>query len=750
MTLYSVKQTTETLIRAVCLYEKALEHALNVETREGYVENLGNALWLYCYSHPNAGLTRVDHCIALHRELLELRPSGHPLRDEALHRLARALHFLAFELHLSGPEALAEAIQLNREAAQLRPVGHPDRNKTLNNLAIGLTRRFEVSGDMNALQESIVALREVLQHRPPGHPQRDCVLENLSEALTISFDYLGLYENLVESISYSREALQVRPAGHPRRYRTLNNLGVALQARFRHHGTADMEALIDSVNYHRDSLLMVPESHPERGWVMANLAAALMTWYRERGDSNTLNEAIHLLREASELFHSKKHLRDDILNDLAEALELKSENSDDLAGALLSEVEALHRKVLERRLPGHPRRVETLHNMARVLCGPQFRSWKEALALYQEALEICLRGYFARAKLLSDMSRCFLDIESPFFDILKGVGDLAESYADDFSHITQRLRSAISDVHRVEDAYQAITKSAEHSSERYITEISDHILRLYVQVIGLLPRAANLGIDCQARLLAVIGSDEIVRNAAARAIMGGRIAQAVELLEQGRGLIWSQALHLRNGGFDGVPDEKREKLEQLLHSLGHGARRLKDHGQTAEQRERDSEMRRRLNVQAEALILEIRTYPALDRFLLPPVFQTLIDALPDAFVVVVNASKLRYHGLICNGAAGLAKSIELRLPRVGLNSADLRAKLPRVVHPLSLTRGMRLDSGSSGSLQSVLSLLWSSIVQPIISQLCLQVRAIPAMMATSTNTFYCDPQDAPAPASGGV
>jgi tetratricopeptide (TPR) repeat protein len=748
MTLYSVEQTTETLLQAICLYEEALVHVLIVETREDYVENLGNALWLYCYSHRNAGPTRVSHCIALHRELLELRPSGHPLRDEALHRLARALHLLAYELHLSGPEALTEAIQLNREAAQLRPPGHPDRNKTLNNLAIGLTRRFEVSGDMSALQESIVALREVLQHRPPGHPQRDCVLENLSEALTISFDHLGLYENLVESISYSREALQLRPAGHPRRYRTLNNLGVALQARFRHHGTADMEALIESVIYHRDSLLMVPESHPERSWVMANLAAAQMTWFRERGDSNTLDEAIHLLREASGLFHSKNHLRDDLLNDLAEALELKSENSDNLA--LLSEVDALHRKVLETRLPGHPRRVETLHNMARVLCGPQFRSWEEALALYQEALDICLRGYFARAKLLSDMSRCFLDIESPFFDIVQGVRGLAEIYADDFSHITQRLRSARSDLQRVEDAYQAITKSTDHSLKGQIAEIGDHILRLYVQVIGLLPRAANFGIDCRARLRAVIGSDEIARNAAARAIMGGRIAQALELLEQGRGVFWSQSLHLRNGGFDGVPDNKREKLERLLRRLDHGARTLKDRGQTAEQREGDIEMRRRLNDQAEALILEIRAYPALDRFLLAPGFQALIDALPDGFVVVANASRLGCHGLLCNRAAGLATSIELRLPRMGLNPADLRARLPRNVNPLSLTRGMRLDSGSSGSLQSVLSLLWSSIVQPIIGKFSLQVRCIPGMMATSTDTFQSDPQVAPALASGGV
>jgi tetratricopeptide (TPR) repeat protein len=745
MATYAVSELPETLLQAVVLYEEALERSLGHETRASHVSDLGNALLLYC-SHHGTEPDRLDRCTDLHRELLNLRPSGHPHRDQALHSLSKVLHVLGFETHLSRPEALAEAIQLNREAAQLRPPGHPDREKTLNNLAICLARSYETGGDMNALAESITVLREVLRQRPRGHPRRGDTLGNLGTALLTGFHNDGSYAMLSESMSLCREALHLRPEGHPLHYRALENLANVLQSRFMHNGIVDVEASYEAEGYLRDALRAVPEAHPERRWVMTSLAATLIVRFREQGGSNILDETISLLQTAAASSPPGHHLDETLFNTLAEALELKLDQESDNV-ALLSEVISLHRTVLKARPHGHARRVDSLHSLARVLCRPQARAYEEALSLYNEALESPLKGYPTRAMVTSDMSACFLDVDSPFFDLLKGVSRLSVGYADHASPINQRLKFAVSDLRRVEDAYQATARNADPTAQAHI---DFQVKRLYVQVLGLLPRAANFGIACKARLLAVSGSDEIARNGAARAIISGDFSQSVEMLEEGRGVFWSQSLHLQTGGFEGVPEEEREKLLQLMRLLGNGARRLERHDQTADQREQDFETCRRLNDKAETLILEIRALPGLDRFLLPPAFASLFSALPDGFVVVINASRLGYHGLLCNRATRLATSIKLNPDRSGLDPAILRAKLPRDMESGSQTRGMRLNSGGSGSLQAVLSLLWSDIVQPIISKLGLQVGDVRSMIVTSTDHSYRNLPDVLVRASGGV
>jgi tetratricopeptide (TPR) repeat protein len=744
MAAYTISELPETLLQVIALYEGALEHSLD-ETRASHVADLGNALLLYCSDHGTEP-DRLDRCIELHRELLSLRHSGHPLRDQALHSLAKVLYLLGFETHLSRPEALTEAIQLNREAEQLRPPGHPDRDKTMNNLAICLARSYETCGDMNTLDESITVLREVLHQRPLGHPRRGEILGNLGTALLSSFYNHGSYAVLSESMSLCREALHLRPEGHPAHYRALENLANVLQSRFMHNGIVDVEASYEAEGYLRNALRALPEAHPERRWVMANLASSLIARFREQGGSNILDETISLLRTAAALSPAGHHLDESLFNTLAEALELKLDQESDSV-ALLSEVISLHRTVLKARPHGHARRVDSLHSLARVLCRPQARAYEEALPLYNEALESPSKGYSTRAMVTSDMSACFLDVDSPFFDLLKGVSSLAVGYADNASPINQRLKFAVSDLRRVEDAYQATTKNADATAQAHI---DFQVLRLYVQVLGLLPRAANFGIACKARLLAVSGSDEIARNGAARAIISGDLSQSVEMLEEGRGVFWSQSLHLRTGCFEDVPEEEREKLLQLLRLLGNGARRLEGHDQTTDQRERDFETCRRLNDEAEALISEIRALPGLDRFLMPPAFASLFDSLPDGFVVILNASRLGYYGLLCNRATRLATSLELNPDRSGLDPAILRAKLPRDMYSGSQTRAMRLDSGGSGSLQVVLSLLWSGIVQPIISKLGLQVGDMRSMIVTSTDLSHRNLPDALARASGGV
>jgi hypothetical protein len=251
------------------------------------------------------------------------------------------------------------------------------------------------------------------------------------------------------------------------------------------------------------------------------------------------------------------------------------------------------------------------------------------------------------------------------------------------------------------------------------------VLELYSQIIGILPFAANFGIDHKARLRAVAGTDRIARNAVSRAVLVGRFSLAIETLEEGRGVFWTQTLHLRTSAFNGVPEDDREELQRLLVLLDRATHGTETSEISAAQRERELGRRRHLNEQAQSLIAKIRGYPGLNRFLLPSAFDTVFASLPDGFVVIVNTSEVAHHALLLHRPTGLATSVGLDFHHTGFDSASLRAKLPRDGGPefdAENSRAMRLSSGEEDSLHYVLRLLWTSIVWPVIDRLGLKVR----------------------------
>jgi hypothetical protein len=716
---HAVSHSAATIKAAISVLEEILRlRPIGHEQRAEAVDKLGNALFFFCFYHE-ADYSRRDRCFVLLREALQLCPPSHSSRDRALHNLARALGFVDYEKHSGSLDNLGESIQLNRAALQLRPAGHPERAGTLNNLAHGLMRSFHRCGNLDLLTEAIAVHRDALLQRPLGHPLRDTSLHNLASSLGSSFQHQGGSETLAEQISLSREALQLQPVGHPLRWIPLNTLGNSLALSFELQGLPAL--LSESVCVHREAVHLVPSTHPERGIVFGNLAHSLVESFRQYRDQSALSEAITLLRQSLCLpagLGGDRRL--EILYELAEALVASFDEHKFIDH--LHEAVKLHREALESRPPGHFQRMESLQGLGRLLCRTECQSWTEAVALCCEALSICPAGSPRRAEALSDASRCFLDSQSPFFDISRGMEHLSAAYSDNFCHVNRRLRFAMSDMPRVEVAYSEAAASFHPFT---LEHCNCRIMDLYAQVISLLPRAANFGLDHSTRLQAVTGLDGIARDAAARAVLLGRESEALELLEEGRGVFWAQALHLRTTAFDDVPQEDCQELQRLLRLLEHSGRRVEMLNQNAAQHERDMEIRRQLNEEVEALILKIRGYAGLDRFLLPPTFKALVSALPDGFVVVVNASKLGFHALLLHRDADHASSIKLQLSSMALDSVDLRSHLPREMEPahtpLADTRAMRKDSGQGVSLLNVLSALWTSIVQPVIGQLGLQV-----------------------------
>jgi tetratricopeptide (TPR) repeat protein len=713
----------ERVEEAISVFEEILElRPLGYGQRDEAVSNLGGALYLVC-CYNKADSTRAHRSVELLREALRLRPSSHPLRDQALHKLAKCLTWLCSQGDLS-VTVLTESICLGREVLQLRPVGHPERDNALGDLASALMSLFEHCGDPTFMLECLSLNREALQLRKPGHPRRPMSLNNLANALWKLASFQGGLERLAEADSLLRELLELSPPGHIMRVRVLDNLANSLGTRYELQALP--ASLSESIALRRQAREILTEAHPEYTRIIHNLAESLVADFRARHQLSSVTEAIGLFRRSLLLRPLEDPTRHYSLECLAEALLANFDECKDTV--CLLEAIALQREVLNLRPRGHALRPVSLQRLGRQLCRREVCSWDEALALFREASEFCLAGSAACASLLSDMSVCFLDPSSPFFDLSAGISCLSDGYADELSHVNQRLGQAVSDLRRVETAYTLSTKDTDASTR---ASYNERVMDLHAQVIGLLPRVANFGLDHKTRLQVITGSDEVARNAAARALRLGCIPKAMEFLEAGRGIFWSQTLYLRSTEFDGVPGHDRETLIRLLQMLEYGARTAVGFDQTVAQREEAMEKRRQLNEEAETLISKIRTYPGCTRFLLPAAFNNLFEGLPDGFVVVLNTSKVAHHALLLNKATGLAASVELEPPPTGFDFAALRAGLPRDMDAQlalldeSPARAMRLDWGLVSSFDIALSQLWSSIVHPVIRALGLDVSFLP-------------------------
>jgi len=94
--------------------------------------------------------------------------------------------------------------------------------------------------------------------------------------------------------------------------------------------------------------------------------------------------------------------------------------------------------------------------------------------------------------------------------------------------------------------------------------IHESALDAYEAAINLVPRLAMLGLDLQSRHQALTSgsSNGLACDAAACAVQSRQYGKAVELLEAGRGIFWSQALQLRTPVTDlhEVAPELEKKL----------------------------------------------------------------------------------------------------------------------------------------------------------------------------------------------
>ncbi|KAG1799585.1 TPR-like protein [Suillus variegatus] len=738
----------EDLDQGIALYRETLALLPVGHTyQSGSLNNLANLLSLRFHHRGND--KDLDQAIAFHREALTLRPVGHTDRSSSLNNLANEL-FSRFH-HRGNDEDLDEAIALHREALILHPVSHTDRSTSLNNLATQLFSRFEHRGNDEDLDQAIALHREALTLCPVGHTRRPASLNNLANQLSSRFDHRGNDEDLNQAIALHREALALRPVGHTDRSKSLDNLASQLSSRFRHRGND--KDLDQAIALHREALALRPVGHTDRSQSLNNLATQLSSRFAHRGNGEDLDQAIALHREALTLCSVGHTHRPASLNNLANQLFSRFDhrgNDEDLNQAI-----ALHREALALRPVGHTDRSKSLDNLASQLSS-RFRhrgnddDLDQAIALQRDALALRPVGHTDRPSSLNNLAtqlstrfhhqhnredldesrenlscaltlltqhdprrllvhRSLANVYLSFHRsglVDTGAGEDTDSLNAAMHHLEaaanvvsggllSRLRASLFWV-RCADQYRHGTQL-----EAYVTSMQ--LLDAYMSKTASVSSRHNMMKDIQSTLAV---------DAASCALRSGDVCRAVELLEQGRTIIWTQMTRLRTplDSLQTCGDHAAALMKKFrdLSSLLDKPPASHPEGTPIVDVEGEENRYRHLVEDWNKAVEEIRKIEGFSRFLLTPLFSDLQGAARDGPIIVLIASQSSCHAIV----------IPHKQPPTSIPLPTNFDKLLVLVRAFQEAAPKEASpKGNQPALTKALRELWDLVVCPVVESL---------------------------------
>ncbi|KAG1829593.1 TPR-like protein [Suillus variegatus] len=695
----------EDLDQAIALHREALALLPVGHTyRSGSLNNLANRLSSRFEHRGND--EDLDQAIALHREALALRPVGHTDRSASLNNLA--LQLSSRFRHRGNDEDLDQAIALHREALALRPVGHTDRSQSLNNLAVQLSSRFEHRGNDEDLDQAIALHREALALRPVGHTDRSQSLNNLAVRLSSRFEHRGNDEDLDQAIALHREALALHPVGHTDRSSSLNSLAAQLSSRFEHRGND--EDLDQAIALHREALALRPVGHTDRSSSLNNLAVQLSSRFDHRGNNEDLDQAIALHGEALALLPVGHTDRSASLNNLA--LQLSSRfrhrgNDEDLDQAI-----ALDREALALRPVGHTDRSSSLNNLANQLssrfehrrnrkdCDESRENLLCALTLLgqHDPRQLAVHQLLAKVYLSFHRSGLWPDVTVAGENI-----DCLDAAMHHIKTSTNIVSGGL--LSRLRASLRWVRFATEHSHstrlEAYATSMQ--LLDAYLSVTASVSSRHNAMKEFPSTLAV---------DAVSCALRSGDARRAVELLEQGRTIIWTQMARLRTplDSLESCGDhavtlmKKFRELGSLLDKLPTSH----SEGTSRVVVEAEDTRYRRLVEDWNGVVEEIRKIEGFSRFLLPPLFSDLQDAGRDGPIIVLIASISSCDAII----------IPHKQPPTSVQLPTNLEKLAELV--LAFREAVDKDADPNGkqrALMEALRKLWDFVVRPVVDNL---------------------------------
>ncbi|KDQ62183.1 hypothetical protein JAAARDRAFT_30084 [Jaapia argillacea MUCL 33604] len=700
------------------LLDKAIELApYNSRQRTAFSKRRAHAHLIRYQTY--GGEEDIFRAVAEYTKIYGLKSDVHPQASSVyqgvlLYNVAAAL-FERYH-HAGMLEDLEDSIKHYNDALSIHTVGTDLHSSTLSGLATARWNRFVRLGMSDDLTSAIALHTQVLTTRPAGHPDRPFSLANLAGALhSKAFEY-GSMNDEEDSLNLYREALDLCPLGHRLRPWALNNLATALHGRYQLLG--EIQNMTEAINLGESSIQIYRKGDPERVLALHNLASTYLALPVTSLSSANLDRAIELLTSAQEAFSDGNPDRAAGLKTLSSSYLARFEQSHD-SEDLKRSSDILNDAL--RILPdNHFDRPAYLHDKAILLhhfaeeSGSQ-EDLEKALILMSQVLKQTKEGSADRSAYQETTTRLLLkkvEMSSDRSSFRPAIESFLATILDNARSSRLRLIAAV-------DLFTRAERIAPFNSEEHLA-----LLEAYNVSISLLPRVAHFGLNIGSRLKALRRSERLANDGAMHAIALGKASTAIEMIEEGRAVFWSQALRLR-APVDELPEDLSKKIKTLGRQLELDSYTLDNSISSpslpAKYREQDAARRRRLNVELESHIERARQL-GFDRFLTKQPFDHLKQVSGEGPVVVLVGNRDMCHAITITPTDGI-KTICLStlslhgVENLGRGLKDLKMRLQDDEPEAEIQRpaGPRKPTA-----KLFLEELWRRVVKPVLRGLNIQ------------------------------
>jgi tetratricopeptide (TPR) repeat protein len=654
---FSITGDVAVIKEAVRVHEYAVSRAGPDDPGlSGRLSNLGTAL--DALAMRTGDREALSSAVEVHRRAVDGAAPDDPYRAMFVSNLAISL-MRDYELNDSRA-SLDESIERHRAAVAATPAQHVDRLPRLTNLAAALQCLYERTGELAVLGDIVDICRQAVTGVSGDHVYRIRYQYALASALARRGERTGDLASLDEAVVILGEVADRTPSGHPNRLGRLSALAMARYVRFLEI-PEDLQVLDSAIEAQREALRLTPEGHALRGMFQSNLGAMLSSRFEYTGDTEALREALGHHREAVAATPDDHSEREKQLANLAICLILQARHLHD--DSMLNEALELYEHMLGTLPAGDSGQGQTRFAQG--------------------------AAYSLRFELTGDAETAAAGITA------------YQEVADDGTAPAHLRIKAGRDGGRLAARTGAV----------------DDALVAFGTAVRLMDEVAWIGITRadQERLLGQLTG--LPMDAAAMAIQAGQPEYAVELLEQGRGVLLARQLEAP--GRYAVLRERAPGLARQLADLDLALRApallgpISEDGQPSDVGTPHStaDQRIRLAQQRDSLMSQIRGHADLEELIAPPRFSRLQVAGDRGPVVVVNISSYRCDALIIHG--GMVRTVPL--PEVTAESVSQQAE----------TLMTAADNAHSREVTPVLGWLWDSIVAPVLASLGLTTRPAP-------------------------
>jgi hypothetical protein len=577
-------------------------------------------------------------------------------------------------------------------------------------LTVGLIEvlqfQFMKQGDEESLSEAITRVTTLLDGSSSDALRWDTLQFSLSRVLVLRFRLTGAAEDIENAARAAKLAVSKTEVGASNVYLIrLSQLASRRDVQYQAFG--DMAHLDDCIALHEQIVQMTPPGNQHRILAEMNLVGALRLRAESTRSMADLNRAIELAPDSTTSKTFDHPNGSTMLHKVGHAFLLRFEMTgslEDLERATTYYHEGVQRATAQtgssQGFEFH-RVVNAYSKVLRIRYEVLQEAESISVALAQQrrlvhALPIAHRD---RTSILCGLAQILICADPGSREVKEALSYLMEGLSNSYCPAYSRLKD-------VTDVLTYLTHRIPNVDQENAVELA----MVYSTAISLLPQVASFGLEPRVQLSVISGSGRLIAEGASHAASIGQHELALEMLEAGRSVFWTQGLHLRTP-FTNLPSEIGDRLNKITFALGQP---MPDSYAEESAKERELARRRRLGDDFASVLAEARLLPGFEDLLQNASFASLARAAHSHPIVVLVAGDSIGHGIII---LDNARCVLVTLEKV--TNATLQGLSHRIgTHSEHVrSRGIRKVRATEVHPTDVYREIWTLVMAPIINAL---------------------------------